>query len=79
MTYGYKPQYDNGYGASVISPPEMRGMFEIAVTHNGVMCYSSPITDNVIGWRTHGEVAVKLTEIEALPYTPLCTHQPPTD
>ena len=79
MAYGYKPQYDNGYGASVISPTELRGTFEIAVTHNGVLCYSTPVTDNVISWLRHGEIAVKLTEIEALPYNPLCTHKRPTN
>lgn len=64
-------KFDNGYGASVIIGPWSyggdEGRFELAVTHGGRLCYSTPITDDVIGHLTFHEVVQLLEKIKALP------------
>ena len=65
-------KFDNGYGASVIRHDHSYGgdygLWELAVTlADGSLCYSTPITDDVIGYLTAGEVGLHLNQIEALP------------
>ena len=72
-------QYPNGYGASVVlhdhSYGSSAGLFEVAVTHkDGQLCYSTPITGDVIGWASFAEVAQILERIEGLPSNPYCNH-----
>lgn len=72
--------YPNGYGASVVlheaSYGSSAGLFEVAVTHgDGHLCYSTPITGDVIGWASFAEVAQILERIEGLPSNPCCTHR----
>jgi hypothetical protein len=74
-----KYEYPNGYGASVVlhdaSYGSSAGLFEVAVTHNdGQLCYSTPITGDVIGSASFAEVAQILERIEGLPSNPYCTH-----
>lgn len=62
--------FANGYGASVIQN-EMSyghdlGLWELAVTRDGGLCYSTPITDDVIGRLTEQDVADLLVRIAAL-------------
>lgn len=64
-------QFANGYGASVIrhsfSYGGDKGLYELAVTKGGDLCYSTPITDDVIGWLKPRDVAILLRNIQALP------------
>ena len=63
--------FANGYGASVIrnsySYGHEYGLYELAVLKDGRLCYSTPITSNVIGYLTADEVAEHLSQIEELP------------
>jgi hypothetical protein len=67
--------FGNGYGASVISNVwslgGMDGLYELAVLEGDEkksnICYSTPITDDVIGYLTWEEVAKLLLQIQGLP------------
>jgi len=62
--------FDNGYGASVVchdgSYGGKSGMWELAVLHDGDLCYDTPITNDVIGWLDENAVEELLAKIEAL-------------
>jgi hypothetical protein len=63
--------FDNGYGASVVchdgSYGGNSGMWELAVLDkDGDLCYSTPITNDVIGWLDEDGVEELLAKIEAL-------------
>ena len=63
-------EFDNGYGASVIrhrgSYGYSSGLWEIAVLKDGELCYTSDITDDVIGHLTWDKVQSYLKEIRNL-------------
>lgn len=64
-------KFDNGYGASVVkhdfSYGGKKGLYELAVLDNeGGLCYTTPITEDVIGHLTMGEVDKLLVEISYL-------------
>ena len=63
--------FPNGYGASVIkhdySYGGSDGLWEGAVLHHDMLCYDTPITDDVIGYMNCFEVDKFLNTIEALP------------
>lgn len=65
-----KVHFPNGYGASVISTPfsygNEEGLLELAVLHNGELCYTTPLTSDVLGHLTEADVEKYLNEIEAL-------------
>lgn len=70
---GYQKRYTfaNGYGASVVSHDfsygGSQGFFEVAVLDsNGDLCYSTPVTDDVIGYLDFAGVAEVLADIESL-------------
>lgn len=67
----WKFEFGNGYGASVITGDiaygGCNGLFEVAVLENGSLCYSTPITDDVIGYLTEDGVMDVLDRIEQLP------------
>ena len=67
-------EFENGYGASVltgrIAYGGSNGLFEIAVTKNGYLCYDTPITNDVIGYLTIDELLKLLDDIERLPDAP---------
>jgi hypothetical protein len=70
---GYQLLYtfDNGYGASVVkhdfSYGGKNGKYELAVLDkDGSLCYDTPITEDVIGHLTMGEVENLLAEISHL-------------
>lgn len=63
--------FPNGYGASVIRGYGTYGseddLYELAVMTKEGICYSTPITDDVIGWCSPDRITQLLQEIEALP------------
>lgn len=62
-------KFANGYGASVIDDGYGResGLYELAVIgKDNRLDYSTPITNDVLGWLTAEEVAEVLDRIEAL-------------
>jgi hypothetical protein len=64
--------FDNGYGASVVRGAHTyggsSGLWEVAVLNcNGNIDYSTPITDDVLGWQNDEGVAEVLASIAALP------------
>jgi len=63
-------QFPNGYGASVIkhsySYGGSDGKWELAVLENNELCYSTPITDDVLGHLNDAEVDNYLRQIEQL-------------
>jgi hypothetical protein len=63
-------EFPNGFGASVIrsngSYGYNQGLYELAVLQGTSLCYTSPITDDVIAFLTPRQVAVLLQEIAAL-------------
>lgn len=69
MKHIYK--FSNGYGASVIqsgySYGHEDGLYELAVLKDGELCFSTPITNDVIGHLAADEVAEHLKRIEELP------------
>lgn len=69
--WGYTYQFDNGYGASIVqhstSYGGKMGLYEIAVLDSGGdLCYSTPITDDVIGFATEDKVLDTLQRIKLL-------------
>ena len=68
-------QFLNGYGASVVKHPYSyggpEGFWELAVVKwDGAdckLCYTTEITDDVIGWLTAEEVMEYLVKISNLP------------
>lgn len=67
----YRYEFPNGYGASVLNSTYSHGgeagLYELAVLKDSDICYSTPITNDVIGHLTAEEVTELLREIEALP------------
>jgi len=67
--------FPNGYGASVIRSTSSyggkNGLYELAVLRGTEadwhLCYSTTITDDVLGHLTPGDVTAYLNEIKALP------------
>jgi hypothetical protein len=67
--YVYK--FPNGYGASVVKHGFSYGgkddLWELAVLKEGELCYDTPITDDVLGHLTIGEVNETLELIQDIP------------
>lgn len=63
-------EFHNGYGGSVIRHPgsygNEQGLFEMAVLKDGHLCYSTPITEDVLGYLAPQQVCGHLKEIQAL-------------
>ena len=64
-------KYDNGYGASIVqhsgSYGGEQGLYEIAVLDsNGEMSYTTPITDDVIGYADEVKLYETLDRIKSL-------------
>lgn len=62
--------FPNGYGASVIkhdySYGGKKGLWELAVLKDDELCYTTPITEDVIGHLAWDTVEDILTEIQEL-------------
>ena len=68
---GYVYEFENGYGASVVSHDGSyggkQGLYEIAVLDStGDLCYSTPITDDVIGYANEDKIKDTLDRIKSL-------------
>lgn len=71
-------RFPNGYGASVIDDGYGgdSGLYELAVLNpDGRLDYSTPITDDVLGWLTAEDVTARLDEIAALTPEGLAEHR----
>lgn len=66
-----KMQFNNGYGISVIRSEIFYSngidTYEVAILHNGKLCYDTPITKSVIPYATAGEVSDIMRQIQELP------------
>ena len=70
----YVFKFDNGYGASVIKHRGSYGheddLWELAVIRfdgdDWKICYTSEISDDVIGWQTDEDIRVLLERIQSL-------------
>src|SRR6056300_2055672 len=64
-------EFENGYGASIISHDSSyggdHGLFEVAVLHDDIIVYDTPVTHDTIGWLDFAGVAAILKDIEQLP------------
>ena len=69
-----KYTFENSYGASVISHSGSYGgkfgLWELAVLYNDDLCYTTPITNDVIGWLNEEDLQVVLNKIKSLPDPP---------
>ncbi len=64
--------FDNGYGASVVCTPHTyggdKGLYELAVLGiDGHLTYSTPITNDVIGYLRDIDVTDVMEKIQQLP------------
>lgn len=63
--------FPNGYGASVITGSmfytDDEHPYEVAVTDKDGLCYSTPITDDILGYLTQEDVEALLVQISELP------------
>lgn len=64
-------EFQNGYGASIVkheySYGGIEGLYELAVLdYTGSICYSTPITDDVLGHLTEQDVSDALKSISEL-------------
>ena len=66
----YEIAFPNGYGASIVRGPHTyggpAGLWELAVLKGDDLTYDTPITTDVEGHLTEGDVEGLLTRIEAL-------------
>lgn len=64
---GFVFEFSNGYGASVVCTPFSHGgeegLWEVAVLLGGALCYTTPVTDDVVGWLSPRGAAQVLDEI----------------
>lgn len=60
--------FGNNYGVSVINfgYGSEEGLYELAVLFNNELCYTTEITDDVIGWLTEDEVSAIMIDIQNL-------------
>lgn len=63
--------FPNGYSASVVRGDGTyggsEGLYELAVLHGDTIVYDTPVTGDVLGWLTEGDVTERLNEIAGLP------------
>ncbi len=70
MGYIAKMYFPNNYGVSVISGggayTDKDNPYEIAILYNGKLCYTTHITDDVIGYQTEEEVTEVMKQVQEL-------------
>ena len=64
-----KIKFENGYGVSIIEHGygSESGLKELAVLHNGGICYDTPITDDVLGYLTDAAMMEIIEQVKQLP------------
>lgn len=67
--------FENGYGASMIIGPVSFEHWELAVLHNGKICYATPITSDVLRVNAFEDLEPVLDAIAGLPSNPTCNHE----
>lgn len=61
----HKYEFPNGYGASVV---RIHDAWELAVLDSdGALDYSTPVTDDVVGWQGDEDIEQLLIQISELP------------
>lgn len=64
-------KFPNGYGVSVVRGPATyggsAGLYELAVMHGDAIVYDTPVTEDVLGWLSEGDVTERLNEVAGLP------------
>ena len=67
-------EFPNGYSVSVVRGESTyggpAGLYELAVMHSGKIVYDTPVTEDVLGWLTEGDVTERMSEVAALPERP---------
>lgn len=59
--------FPNGYGISVIKGPYAHsgiGTYEVAVLYENDLCYTTPITDDVLGYQTPEQITNIMKELQ---------------
>ena len=63
--------FPNGYGLSVATADWMfysrPHNSEVAVTHHDKLCYTTPLTDGVLGYQTPDDVTALMERVSQLP------------
>jgi len=63
--------FKNGYTASVVKTESSyggsEGLYELAILKDNHMCYTTPITNDVLGYLSEEEVTNILNQIDNLP------------
>lgn len=75
VTDSFLVSFDNGYGASIIIGAVSFDRWELAVLHNGHICYQTPITSDVLRVNQFSDFEPLLDLIAQLPQTPTCNHE----
>ena len=69
----WRGDFPNGYGISVVTGDheffytDPEHPYEVAVILHGGICYTTPITDDVLGRQTEADVLRVIEQIKALP------------
>lgn len=62
--------FGNGYGCSVLIGKDFYSngidTYELGVLRDGLLCYDTPITDDVLGYLTKEEVTIVMKKIQQL-------------
>jgi len=65
-----RTKFKNGYEASVVKSEHSyggrNGLYELAIFKHGKICYTTPITDDVIGYLTEDNVTETFIKIQEL-------------
>lgn len=66
-----KLEFENGFGVSVIQGPLFychgASEYEVAILRNGLLCYDSGLTEDVIGHVSRDEVEAIMRNVARLP------------
>jgi len=76
-------EFPNGYRVSVITRERAYTSndkpYKVAIIHEGSLCYSTPITGNVIGYNTEDDVTEIMKKVQELPEDTDCNHNKPQE
>lgn len=75
VTDAFAVHFENGYGASLIVGPVSFDRWELAVVHDGQLCYSTPITSDVLRVNQFDDLESILDQLAQLPKNDNCSHE----